>query len=1062
MPCPAWVPMCRKRRGPPPLGLKPPSDGKETPSVLGKIASAVSLPVRLLFPFLCGTARGLLMRSIARVPICDFFVNAALRSVSQVFFMNNPLSGFIIWVALAALSPLQYALLTATSVVTANLVAKLCQFPPGDVRAGLYGFSSMLVGAGLSTFLSIDLGELTEAAAAATAAVSQADSLLSDSLSSVVTDSSNSAASKAAAQASKSLETIVSSASGAALGGFSMPSSVFAAADPGKTSLFAAVILAALGGLLAAVLTRALVHSVGFAWKLPALTLPFNLIIAMFLLAIASVDPQGRTGIPGEPALSGTQRWFYLAPGVGAHPAEAASLTALDALALAQITATEALLARNGGASSWIGLCSEAAKLTTASRASSLSSSGPPTPSSSSSSLLVLARSNAWGATQTDRSAHSFIAFNGSMYALTSWTGSASLKASALEQLHNSSTPTMLALPTANALSRIPGTALCVNESLLASWWSHNNASDSLALELATHSAALNAVGSGKAGLGYGLYWGGSGAAVLLATLRGISQVYFCPRWEAGFIIFLSLAICSPVGAIVALTGSFLGTLTSIALGAPSGAVSLGLWGFNSALTSIALGGVFYVLEETSVISAAIATMMTAMVTGAIQSLFAPFGLATFTMPFVITTYVFLLLRWPRNLPLSKASVAEANMQFRLCPTCFGLLKPKKKKPRGKVVPVMVPTANGRLATSSDAVTHKMASVVDDCFECGEAVGRCSRDCACGCGLAMFGSAWPGKWSRRQGWRLRWYCCRDCIAGKPCSGQAYKESMAARAHKAALSARRREALGLPPKDSDEEKDPDATDSDSEGDDGRATGAYDYETYRKTVGSIDERLYSSTTKNKADDAVGRRMKQLRKERRAQRMAAGHSVSSNEEESDLPDDDEAARIIQARIAAEGAVASSEEEEEDEKFTVPPLRTTKTPSLTPSSGGKPSSAITPSRLEMQGGQVRINAGRSERRLAGAAHPRRGPNPMKRAQSSKRAARAQAWQVHVSVAPKPRASLEQEASDELVSASQMPEEAAGLDFDARKAMGSGGAEDDLVEDDDNVSVIDAPRPNE
>jgi urea transporter len=83
------------------------------------------------------------------------FVDVCLRGVGQVCFMNNPVTGLLIvagmfageaWLGVAGLIGL------AASTATAMLL----QLDRGAIRAGLFGFNGVLVGAGLSLFLGPD------------------------------------------------------------------------------------------------------------------------------------------------------------------------------------------------------------------------------------------------------------------------------------------------------------------------------------------------------------------------------------------------------------------------------------------------------------------------------------------------------------------------------------------------------------------------------------------------------------------------------------------------------------------------------------------------------------------------------------------------------------------------------------------------------------------------------------------------------------------------------------------------------------------------------------------
>ncbi|MBR0854048.1 urea transporter [Bradyrhizobium liaoningense] len=85
------------------------------------------------------------------------FLDINLRSIGQVMFQNNPLTGIlflaaIAWGSYAAGAP-RVAIAGVVAVVVANLVAELLHVETESLHAGLYGFNGILVGLALATFL---------------------------------------------------------------------------------------------------------------------------------------------------------------------------------------------------------------------------------------------------------------------------------------------------------------------------------------------------------------------------------------------------------------------------------------------------------------------------------------------------------------------------------------------------------------------------------------------------------------------------------------------------------------------------------------------------------------------------------------------------------------------------------------------------------------------------------------------------------------------------------------------------------------------------------------------
>jgi urea transporter len=87
-------------------------------------------------------------------PLLDF-IDSCLRGVGQVCFMNNPVTGLAIVVAMFVGEPwLGFA--GVLGLVVSTLSAVLIGMDRGAIRAGLFGFNGVLVGAGLSLFLQPD------------------------------------------------------------------------------------------------------------------------------------------------------------------------------------------------------------------------------------------------------------------------------------------------------------------------------------------------------------------------------------------------------------------------------------------------------------------------------------------------------------------------------------------------------------------------------------------------------------------------------------------------------------------------------------------------------------------------------------------------------------------------------------------------------------------------------------------------------------------------------------------------------------------------------------------
>ncbi|MDM7952802.1 MAG: urea transporter [Cyanobium sp. CZS 25K] len=78
-------------------------------------------------------------------------LTSALRSLGQVIFINNPISGLLLLLALLGQSPAM-GLFSALGVATANLTAKAIGCDRGARCNGIYGFNGALVGSAAAAF----------------------------------------------------------------------------------------------------------------------------------------------------------------------------------------------------------------------------------------------------------------------------------------------------------------------------------------------------------------------------------------------------------------------------------------------------------------------------------------------------------------------------------------------------------------------------------------------------------------------------------------------------------------------------------------------------------------------------------------------------------------------------------------------------------------------------------------------------------------------------------------------------------------------------------------------
>jgi urea transporter len=96
-----------------------------------------------------GTMQSLNQR-LVRQPLLDF-INYILRGIGQVIFLNNPLSGLLILVALLLQSP-WVGILSLVGGIASTLSAIALKLDRDSIRNGIFGYNGVLVGAALGTF----------------------------------------------------------------------------------------------------------------------------------------------------------------------------------------------------------------------------------------------------------------------------------------------------------------------------------------------------------------------------------------------------------------------------------------------------------------------------------------------------------------------------------------------------------------------------------------------------------------------------------------------------------------------------------------------------------------------------------------------------------------------------------------------------------------------------------------------------------------------------------------------------------------------------------------------
>lgn len=134
-----------------------------------------------------------------------------------------------------------------------------------------------------------------------------------------------------------------------------------------------------------------------------------------------------------------------------------------------------------------------------------------------------------------------------------------------------------------------------------------------------------------------------TGGTVGEGLLTGIAQVFFQGSALSGALFAAGLLVASRQACVAALAGSLAGLLVAWGMGAAEPAIRAGAFGFNSVLTAIALASVFLTRGTSSAAYALLGAIVTPFVAAACAAALEPLGMPALTLPFVLTTWAFLL-----------------------------------------------------------------------------------------------------------------------------------------------------------------------------------------------------------------------------------------------------------------------------------------------------------------------------------------------------------------------------------------------------------------------------------
>ncbi len=131
--------------------------------------------------------------------------------------------------------------------------------------------------------------------------------------------------------------------------------------------------------------------------------------------------------------------------------------------------------------------------------------------------------------------------------------------------------------------------------------------------------------------------------SLVIYWLKGIAQVFLINSWVTGIFFLIALFISSRWAAFWAAVGSALALAVVLLYRGPGSDIAAGLYGFSPVLTAIALGCTFYKPNWKSAIWALLGIIVTVFIQAGMDAMMMPLGIPTFTAPFCLATWLFLL-----------------------------------------------------------------------------------------------------------------------------------------------------------------------------------------------------------------------------------------------------------------------------------------------------------------------------------------------------------------------------------------------------------------------------------
>lgn len=129
----------------------------------------------------------------------------------------------------------------------------------------------------------------------------------------------------------------------------------------------------------------------------------------------------------------------------------------------------------------------------------------------------------------------------------------------------------------------------------------------------------------------------------VLAMLNGLGQIFFLQNSLSGVLLYVGLFWAGWRFGVFALAGNIFAVLTAFVLHAEQSLIHAGLYGYNATLTILAVSVVFKnTTNRLAIFTGILGACLAVPITAAVTTLLMPYGLPTFTMPFVLCTWLIL------------------------------------------------------------------------------------------------------------------------------------------------------------------------------------------------------------------------------------------------------------------------------------------------------------------------------------------------------------------------------------------------------------------------------------